>query len=89
MKQVGVREFRDHATTYLSGTEPIAVNKHGRVIGFYFPMKRDQERIKRDLDRLGETVQEILEQTGMTEDELVEFLDPSRPMPELSDSSNR
>ncbi len=89
MKQVGVREFRDRATTYLSGTEPVAINKHGRVIGFYFPVKRDQERINRTLDQLGETVQGILEDTGMTEDELVEFLDPSLPMPELSDSGRR
>ncbi len=37
MKNVGVREFRDHATTYLSGREPIAINKHGRVIGFFAP----------------------------------------------------
>jgi antitoxin (DNA-binding transcriptional repressor) of toxin-antitoxin stability system len=85
MKNVGVREFRDHATTYLSGGEPVAVSKHGQVIGLYFPIKRDPERVERALDKLGETVEEILEETGMTEDELVEFLDPSRPMPELSD----
>ncbi len=82
MKEVGVREFRDHATTYLSAGEPLAVNKHGRVIGFYFPVKRDPERIKRDLDRLGETVQAILEETGMTEDELADFFDLRHPLPE-------
>jgi hypothetical protein len=89
MKNVGVREFRDHATSYLSGQEPVAVNKHGQVIGVYIPVKRDQERIERALDRLGETVEAILEQTGMTEDELVEFLDPSHPMPALSDRGRR
>jgi hypothetical protein len=26
IKEVGVREFRDHATLYLSGSEPIAVS---------------------------------------------------------------
>lgn len=34
MKSIGVREFRDHATTYLLGTDPVAVSKHGHVIGF-------------------------------------------------------
>jgi hypothetical protein len=34
LKTVGVREFRDHATTYLSGSDPVAVSKHGRVVGF-------------------------------------------------------
>jgi hypothetical protein len=38
-KQVGIREFRDRATTYLSGSEPIAVSKHGRAIGFYIPLQ--------------------------------------------------
>ena len=89
MKTVGVREFRDHATSYLSGAEPVAVSKHGQVIGVYVPIKRDPERVQRALDRLGETVEAILDQTGLTEDELVEFLDPARPMPALSDRSRR
>jgi DNA-binding FadR family transcriptional regulator len=54
-----------------------------------FPIKRDPERAKRALDKLGETVEAILEETGMTEDELVDFFDVSRPMPELSDRSRR
>jgi hypothetical protein len=82
MKNVGVRDFRDHATAYLSGGEPLAVNKHGRVIEIYLPVKRDQERIDRTLDKLGATVQVILEETGMTEDELADFFDLLRPLPE-------
>jgi hypothetical protein len=30
---VGVREFRDHASRYLSADEPLAVRRHGRVLG--------------------------------------------------------
>ena len=56
MKNVGIREFRDHGTSYLSGEEPVAVSKHGQVIGVYVPVKRDPERVQRALDRLGETV---------------------------------
>ena len=89
MKNVGVREFRDHATSYLSGEEPVAVSKHGNVIGVYIPVKRDPERVQRALDRLGETVEAVLDESGLSEDELVEFLDPSRPMPELSDRGRR
>jgi hypothetical protein len=47
--------------------------------------ERDLERVQQALDRLGEAVEAVLVQSGMTEDELVEFLDPSRPMPDLSD----
>ena len=46
MKSVGVREFRNHASTYLSGTEPIAVNRHGKVIGFYIPLERDDDEVE-------------------------------------------
>jgi hypothetical protein len=82
MKEVGVKEFRDHATAYLSGGEPLAVSKHGHVIGFYLPVKRDQERVERAFDQLAETVRKAREETGMTEDEFAEFFDLSRPAPE-------
>ena len=76
-KQVGIREFRDHATTYLSGSEPIAVSKHGRVVGFYIPLQvdRDENEVQRVVTKLGHTVQQILRETGMSEDELAALFD--------------
>lgn len=71
-----MKEFRDHATAYLSGGEPLAVSKHGHVIGFYLPVKRDMAGVNRALDRLGETVREIREEAGMTEEEFAEFFGP-------------
>jgi hypothetical protein len=82
MKQVGVREFRDHATLYLSSTDPIAVSKNGHVIGIYVPLKRDEEKINRALDELGKAVNQVLERTGMTEDELADIFDIRKPLPE-------
>ena len=78
LKTVGIREFRDHATAYLSGAEPVAVSKHGQVIGFYIPVERDQEQTQRALDRLAATVGKVLADTGMTEDDLAELLDLRR-----------
>jgi antitoxin (DNA-binding transcriptional repressor) of toxin-antitoxin stability system len=75
LKNVGVREFRDHATSYLSGSDPVAVSKHGRVIGFYVPVERDEEQVRRGLAELGETVERILAETGMTENELANVSD--------------
>ncbi len=82
MKNVGVREFRDHATKYLAGPEPVAVNRHGRVIGFYIPLERDEDEVRRAVAKLGETVEQVLGETGMTEDELAGLFDMRRPLPE-------
>jgi hypothetical protein len=66
MKSVGVREFRANASTYLSGTEPIAVNRHGRVIGFYIPLERDDnDDLQRAVAKLPETLQKAM-RTGTT-----------------------
>ena len=80
LKNVGVREFRDHATTYLSGSDPVAVSKHGQVIGFYIPVSADEEQATRALEQLGRSVEEILAQTGMTEDELSGLFDLRRAL---------
>jgi hypothetical protein len=78
MKDVGVREFRDHASSYLSGSEPLAVRRHGRVVGFYLPVKQksDDEELEAALRDLGESLAEIRHAAGLSEDELVEALAP-------------
>ena len=82
LKTVGVREFRNHASAYLSGSEPIAVNRHGKVIGFYIPLERDEDEVRRAVAKLGSTVEKVLEESGMTEEELAHLLDLRRPMAE-------
>ncbi len=75
LKTVGVREFRDHATTYLSSSDPIAISRHGHVIGFYIPVERDEEQARRALDRLAVNVEKVLDETGMPEEELSRLFD--------------
>ncbi len=82
MKSIGVREFRDHATRYLSGPDPLAVSKHGHVIGFYIPVERDEDEVRRAVAHLGQTVERVLKETGMSEDELAGLLDLRRALPE-------
>jgi hypothetical protein len=82
MKSVGVREFRDHATTYLSGADPVAVSKHGHVIGFYIPVERDEDEVRRAVVGLGEAVGQVLQETGMSEEELAGLLDLRQALPE-------
>lgn len=75
LKTVGVREFRDHATTYLPGSDPVAVSKHGRVV---IPLQRDEDEVRRALARLGETVGQVLDETGLSEEELAQMFDMRR-----------
>lgn len=82
IRDVGVREFRDHATTYLSGRDPVAVSEHGQVIGFYIPVEADRDQAVRALEQLGRSVEKILAETGMTEDELSGLCDLRRSLSE-------
>lgn len=85
MKRVGVREFRDHATQYLASDSVLAVERHGRPIGFYIPVNAtvDEER-QHVMTQLGKAVERLLAESGMTEDELAEALDFNHPSPDES-----
>jgi crotonobetainyl-CoA:carnitine CoA-transferase CaiB-like acyl-CoA transferase len=52
------------------------------VIGFYIPLERNEDGIRRAVARLGAAVEQILEDTAMSEEELARMLDLRRPMPE-------
>lgn len=82
LQQVGVREFRDRATQYLAGADPVAITRHGRVIGFYVPVPVDRDETERALQRLADTVERISQRTGMSEDQLADLFDLSQQPPE-------
>jgi hypothetical protein len=52
------------------------------VIGFYIPLKRDEDEVRRAVAQLGQAVEQVLDETGMTEDELASLFDMRRPLPE-------
>ena len=80
MRHVGVREFRDKATTYLSGNEVLSVEKHGRPIGYYIPAPRaGKEERQAAMAQFNVAVQRFLEESGLTEDELADYLDLDKP----------
>jgi hypothetical protein len=83
MKSVGVREFRDHATQYLAGDEPLAIERHGQTIGYYIPVgPTRKERFATALVRLEQLTQQIMDETGLTEEELSHLFDLSQPLPD-------
>ena len=85
MKRVGVREFRDRATHYLAGDEVLAIERHGQPIGFYIPTGASRkESFAQALERLERTVQRVVAETGMTEEELSRLFDLNQPVPDRS-----
>ncbi|MDD1429184.1 type II toxin-antitoxin system Phd/YefM family antitoxin [Dolichospermum sp. ST_sed9] len=72
IQSVGIKEFRANLHKYTQQTsEPIAITSHGVPIGYYIPTQPTPQ--KQDLMALQEAVQKIkqlLETTGISEDEL-------------------
>lgn len=81
MRHVGVREFRDRATRYLAGSEVLAIERHGKLVGFYVPAGDGEgEEARLALERLGRVVGKALEEEGdMDEQALSRSLDLSKP----------
>lgn len=81
MRSVGVREFRDRASSLMGEGETLVIERHGEPIGFFVPISAKDRRAGREaLGRLGRAVDELLERTGLGEDELVR---------EVTDSTQR
>jgi hypothetical protein len=45
------------------------------------PFKRDQAKVERLIDRIGANVDRVLQQTGLSENEFADLLDPKKPFP--------
>ncbi len=90
MKRVGLREFREHATRYLSGEEVLAIEQHGRPLGFFVPAHTgQQENDAATLVRLEQTVLQILAATGLSEEELSRWFDVKTALPDRSETATR
>lgn len=72
VRTVGVREFRDQATSLMAAGETLVIERHGEPIGFFVPITAKDRRAGRAaLGRLGELVDDVLAQAGVGEEELV------------------
>ena len=79
MRSIGVREFRDQATSLLAAGETLAIERHGEPIGFFVPITAKDRRAGREaLGRLGAVVDELLAGTDLDEESLVREVAPRR-----------
>ena len=83
MRRVGVREFKDRATALLASGETLVIERHGAPVGFFVPIRaKDRAGGRAALDRLGAAVSDVLDQAGVSEEELVdEIAEPLRRKP--------
>ena len=60
VEHVGVREFKDNATTLLANGETLVVERHGKPVGFFIPIvANDRAKGKEALDRFGRLVEDL------------------------------
>lgn len=80
MRRVGVREFKNQATTMMSSGETLVIERHGTPIGFFVPVTaKDRAEGRSAMGRLGQALDALMEQAGLSEDELVaEIAGPPR-----------
>lgn len=72
MRSVGVREFRDQATSLMGAGETLVIERHGEPIGFFVPVTaKDRRTGRKALGRLGAAVEAVLAEADVSEDELV------------------
>jgi PHD/YefM family antitoxin component YafN of YafNO toxin-antitoxin module len=72
MTSVNTRTFRTDLAKYLESSEPIAISRHGRTIGYYIPANDDLnqqelEALKRGMAQL----QQKLNEYGIDSDSIV------------------
>lgn len=79
MKSVGVREFRDRATSMVGSGETLVIERHGEPIGFFVPITVEGSEGRSHSARTArELVEEVLEQSRIDEDDLVREVSGSR-----------
>ncbi|MBI1790996.1 MAG: hypothetical protein HYR60_25990 [Acidobacteria bacterium] len=70
--RVGIREFRENLASYLESRTPVAITRHGAMIGIYVPTRRRTSEA--DLEALraaGKKMQALIAAAGTSEDEIV------------------
>ena len=79
MKVATVREFRDKATSYFNGDEPVLVTRHGKVTGLYLPIEHPESfplELRKDLlVSIGESISRSLAQKGVSAAKLLADFD--------------
>ena len=71
--KVGIREFRDKLASYLlESEEPVAITRHGDIVGYYVPARRKRSETERAmLKEAASCLQQSLAAAGISEEEMM------------------
>jgi antitoxin (DNA-binding transcriptional repressor) of toxin-antitoxin stability system len=73
LEKIGIREFRNNLAKYLTANKPVAVMRHGQTVGYFLPIHKKPEQAELESLKLAAAkLDELLESSGVTEDELIE-----------------
>jgi len=79
VRHVGIREFKNQATSMVSSGETLVIERHGKPIGFFVPVvAKDRLAGREALGRLGRAVQDVLDATGLDEEQFASSLSRRR-----------
>jgi antitoxin (DNA-binding transcriptional repressor) of toxin-antitoxin stability system len=79
MRHVGIREFKNQATSMMSSGETLVIERHGKPIGFFVPVAATDRRAGREaLGRLGRVVEDLIAETGVDEEDLAREIGGAR-----------
>jgi antitoxin (DNA-binding transcriptional repressor) of toxin-antitoxin stability system len=79
VRHVGIREFKNQATSMVNSGETLVIERHGKPIGFFVPIVAKDRSAGRDaLGRLGRAVHDVLDATGLDEEQLASALSGHR-----------
>jgi PHD/YefM family antitoxin component YafN of YafNO toxin-antitoxin module len=71
--KVGIREFRDKLASYLlESEEPVAITRHGDIVGYYVPARRKRSETERATLKVAAThLQQALAAEGISAEEIL------------------
>jgi hypothetical protein len=97
MKRVSAAEFQERAAEFVDARETLSIERDGRRIGYYLPVvpgvpvtngpvnlrrpTATPEERREAMERLRDVLARVYDETGLTEDEFADLMDPSKPFP--------
>jgi len=69
--KVGIREFRSGLSEFIASNTPVAVTRHGQTVVYFIPARGQNEAELAALKQASETLDALMAQHGISEDEVV------------------